>query len=60
MTGLAEQVARRIRAAGLADDPALERIQEWNHSARVAAELEPARAGHRHWSQADRRRQAPR
>lgn len=57
---LAATVAARLAAAGLERDPALEQLRAWNAEARRLAELDPARAGHRHWSQADRRRQAPR
>lgn len=60
MTTLAETISRRLRAAGLEDDPALEQVQQWNHEAKVAAELDPARAGHRNWTQAHSRKQAPR
>lgn len=49
-------VDRRLRAAGLEADPGLERIQAWNHQARVAAELDPARAGHRNWRPAAAKR----
>lgn len=48
-TTLAETVNRRLRAAGLENDPGLERIRQWNAAAHVAAELDPARAGHRNW-----------
>lgn len=47
MTPLAEVIAARLQRAGLAWAPELERIQQWNHQARVAAELDPRRAGHR-------------
>jgi hypothetical protein len=60
VSALARLIAARLRAAGLEDDPALEYIQEWNNAQRVAAELDPRRAGHRgHWRPADHKRGRP-